>query len=324
MALRIPSAADLTYETPEEGPTLADIQDKMRAAMQPFVDSANTYEEHYEQEPAPVVTEDAGLAEISEPAPEASEDELLAASEGWRPKEEFQGDPEKWVDASTFLDRKPFFAKIREQNDAIKRLSAENAAIQELVQNLVQRDMQTATQELQTRRETILERQKQAFESGDYEGFKQTQQELAALTATPAAKTATPVPQPQPLPPPPAFYKTWEKENATWIEVPAARAIGDAAALAVMNDTSIKGTPEAKLKMALAEARKVVAKVYPQYFSNPRKSAPAAVSTGRQAAAPSNVTHNLSPEAMRVAVNMARAAKVPLNQFLANMAKGRK
>lgn len=323
MSLRTPSAADLTYEEPAEGPTVEDIQLKMRSAMQPFVDIANAPEDYIPYEPSAPAVDETDPAENADIQPEASEDEILAASEGWRPKEEFQGDPDKWVDASTFLDRKPFFAKIREQNDAIKRLSAENAAIQELVQNLVQRDVKNATQELHTQRENILERQKQAFESGDYEAFQQTQQELAQLTAPAAAKTATPEAK-NATPPPPAFYKTWEKENASWISVPAARAIGDAAALAVMNDTSIQGTPEAKLKMALAEARKVVSKVYPQYFSNPRKSAPAAVSTGRQAAAPTNVTHNLSPDAMRMAVNLARAAKVPLNQFLANMAKGRK
>ena len=298
----------------------------MRASMQPFVDAANTIPDDLDPvalEPdrvfeAPALTE--GEPEI---APEASEDEILAASEGWRPQDQFQGDPEKWVDASTFLDRKPFFAKIREQNDAIKRLSSENAAIQELVQNLVQRDLQNATQELNTQRETIMERQKQAFESGDYEEFKKTQQELASLTAAAPAKTSVKAPA-QEVSAAPAFYKAWEKENAAWITVPAARAIGDAVAVHIMNDESIKVSADEKLKLALSEAKKAVSKVYPQYFSNPRKSAPAAVSSGRQATAPSNVTHNLSPEAMRVAANMARAAKVPLNQFLANMAKGRK
>lgn len=301
----------------------------MRESMQPFVDAANSLPED-----ADTVQIETGRVEFNDPpidapieteapAPELSEDEILAASEGWRPKEEFQGDPEKWVDASTFLDRKPFFAKIRTQNEEIKRLAAENAAIQELVQNIVQRDMQNATQELQNQRESIMERQKQAFESGDYAEFQKTQQELASLTAAAPAKAPAKAPAAD-APPPPAFYKEWERENASWIGVPMARAIGDAVAVAIMNDESIKVSADAKLKMALAEAKKAVSKVYPQYFHNPRKTAPAAVSSGRQATAPSNVTHNLSPDALRVATNMARAAKVPLNQFLANMAKGRK
>jgi len=45
-----------------------------------------------------------------------------AMAEGWRPKEEYQGDPEKWVDAAEFLRRGELFSKIELQSKEIKQL----------------------------------------------------------------------------------------------------------------------------------------------------------------------------------------------------------
>lgn len=54
--------------------------------------------------------------------PKVSETEAQARSAGWRPKEEYQGDPEKWVDAGEFVRRGQLFDKINHQHREIREL----------------------------------------------------------------------------------------------------------------------------------------------------------------------------------------------------------
>lgn len=50
--------------------------------------------------------------EVKQTTPELTEVEKTAYEEGWRPKEEFSGETERWVPAKEFMDRKPLFQKI--------------------------------------------------------------------------------------------------------------------------------------------------------------------------------------------------------------------
>jgi len=43
----------------------------------------------------------------------------------WVPKEEFKGDPAKWVPAETFVDRQPFFEKIDQLKTSLKHVQTE-------------------------------------------------------------------------------------------------------------------------------------------------------------------------------------------------------
>lgn len=68
-------------------------------------------------------------------------EEVVAESRGWRPKEKYSGDPDKWVDAKTFLDRnsslqtevKQLRDRVAQQEEAyadrIKRVEAANERI---------------------------------------------------------------------------------------------------------------------------------------------------------------------------------------------------
>lgn len=54
-------------------------------------------------------------------APTPSVAEAEATRKGWRPKDKYEGDPEKWVDAETFLQRGERFASnLQKENAALK------------------------------------------------------------------------------------------------------------------------------------------------------------------------------------------------------------
>lgn len=58
--------------------------------------------------------------EVGEPQVTANEQE--ARSAGWVPKEEYQGDENKWVDADEFIRRGPLFEKINIQSRELKEV----------------------------------------------------------------------------------------------------------------------------------------------------------------------------------------------------------
>src|SRR3990172_4739307 len=48
--------------------------------------------------------------------------EASARAQGWKPKEEFTGDPALWVDAKEFVGRAPLFDKIKTQSKDLKEI----------------------------------------------------------------------------------------------------------------------------------------------------------------------------------------------------------
>lgn len=55
-----------------------------------------------------------------EAAPDPAE--VAAKAQGWKPKEEFTGDPALWVDAKEFVGRAPLFDKIKTQSKDLKEI----------------------------------------------------------------------------------------------------------------------------------------------------------------------------------------------------------
>ena len=83
--------------------------------------------EQINQEVEDAIEEELPLPEVEEveeeeplEAVEPSDEETVARAAGWRPKEEFDGDPNQWVDAGEFNRRAPLFEKINNQNKELQ------------------------------------------------------------------------------------------------------------------------------------------------------------------------------------------------------------
>jgi cytochrome c556 len=57
-----------------------------------------------------------------EQAPQRSDIETRALEMGWRPKEEFEGSEDDFIDAKEFVRRKPLFEKIEHQSKELKQI----------------------------------------------------------------------------------------------------------------------------------------------------------------------------------------------------------
>ena len=102
--------------------------------------------------------------------------EAEARKHGWRPKEEFKGDPARWTDAETFVKRAdevmPFLEKkTKAQQREIDDLKRTLKQFQAYVTKADQRAMERATAEIEARHA-------EAVETGDLDGAKRAVADL--------------------------------------------------------------------------------------------------------------------------------------------------
>lgn len=104
-----------------------------------------------------------GEAEESSLSPrETQELELKeqAGSLGWRPKDEFDGDPSDWVSAREFIARQSFFDKIKTQSSEIRSLRGDIQAMSQHFAQMRDVEYKRALADLKSER-------KEAIQAGD-------------------------------------------------------------------------------------------------------------------------------------------------------------
>ena len=209
---------------------------------------------------------------------------------GWRPLNEFRGDPAKWVDAAAFVARGEeqlpiLSANLRKSEAAVARLEATVRASQAeqsamAAQLAEARDavmdirglLSTAeTRSYQRAINDINARMDQAIEDGDKDAVKKARSDLAAVTtemekraekkADPDATKVPPAPQLKPD----ATAVAWinAEEQAWYRENPDAKGFADG-----LFDRMKKDPKTASLPMAdkLERIRETTAKKFPEYF----------------------------------------------------------
>jgi len=225
-----------------------------------------------------------------EERPETNDSEARARAQGWRPKEEYRGDPDRWVDADEFN---------RRGEEELPILRERNKRLAEQVTESTRREQALDAELAQMRRmnEIALIRQReqlagqfhaakrQAVELGDTDQFDQiAQQEYQALGQF-DNEVREVVQQPQPQAPQQSVYEQPETqqfvERNPWFEtnremhtmaVSVSQAIGNA-------------NPNLTLGEVLKQTEARVRTAYPEKFGTPsatnhRPSAPAVEGSG--------------------------------------------
>jgi hypothetical protein len=234
-----------------------------------------------------------------------SDVEVRARSQGWRPKEEFRGDPERWRPADEFLrNTEEYLPLLRKHTRTIEaKLEASTAKIDEMTQVLTafrdfasrgeQRAYERARAELQAKREV-------AVSHADTETFKAVDRELAELEKTVAPKAAVAPPPPATVarPETPPEITQWVEENP-WFN--SSRVLG--AVARELDAELMQSRPGLSLSERLSLVKTEVQRRFPDKFENPNReaatsvSAPSGNQTPRKAAKKSY--ENLPPEAKK-------------------------
>lgn len=121
------------------------------------------------------MTEEVTEAVIEESQTAPRDYEAEARASGWTDKDEFKGDPNRWVDAETFVNRaEELMPLLRKEN---KNLRSEMAEIKKMVKKLTlaeQNAYENAMADLKAKAES-------AVETGDVEAYKAVDKKMEAL-----------------------------------------------------------------------------------------------------------------------------------------------
>ena len=194
-----------------------------------------------------------------------------AREQGWRPKEEFDGDASKWVSAETFVAK-------GELIDRIESLGKKLKESEKTMKMLAEHHNKVKDTEFKRAVDFLKSQKKAAYESGDVDKIIELDDQLANVRETQKAQkqqeqiNVTPEAHPA--------FQSWVSENK-WYETNAEmRADADAFGEAYARNNQDKTPAE-----VLEYVTKKIKKAFSEEFTNPNRSRPSSVEggSGRQA-----------------------------------------
>lgn len=228
--------------------------------------------------------------------PKFTEIEQRAMEMGWRPQEEWDGDPNEFVDAKEYVGRKPLFDKIQTQSKALKET---NKALEAL------KNHYTRVKESEYKRalKTLQEQRASAIADGDGETFTRLDGEIKSIEAEAAEMAAvrnTPLVQEQPVEHP--AFVAWKNRNQWYATTEYMKSYADQVGARLAAQGMI---PEDVLK----EVEKAVRKEFPQKFTNPNKASAPDVdsSRGNTSKSTKSLEAELTPQERRVMETLIRS-----------------
>ena len=188
--------------------------------------------------------------------------EQKAIEMGWRPKSDFEGDEDDFIDATEFVRRKPLFEKIDHVGKELRETRKALKALQEHHTKVKEAEYQNALKQLRAEK-------KVALEEGDADRLIEIDEQIAEAKATEISQQAQ---QRQAAQAPHPNFVSWVQKN-TWYQSDAElRTVADqiGTAYAAKN-------PEIGPDDVLKYVEQRVRKLYPENFRNPNKERPSAV-----------------------------------------------
>lgn len=240
-------------------------------------------------------------SEVQPPSVEES-----ARKMGWRPFDEYSGDPEKWVDASIFVARAPLFEKIEEEKKARRR--AESA-----LRDFSNHYKNVATTEYTRALESLRAEKQSAMREGDTERALHISDQIDYLRSQPPVLPPDPVNTAQEAS---ELMSSWVSENSWYTSDPELRAEADTIGIAIATRYQGKKSPEEILKMTSDKVKKM----YPEKFDR-GISVPSVEAPGRPVRGDST-RFRLTSEQERTIDRMIKAgAPITREQYIADLKK---
>lgn len=155
---------------------------------------------------------------VEEPQSREEVMEQKARQQGWKPFEEWDGDPEEWVNPETFLVRGELYDKIKKQNKTINELNT-------VVDELKRHHQKVSEEEYKKAYEQLKDQKKKAMEREDFDQVLEIDEKLAE---TRAQEKAEPSESNQAQSSNPEFEEWRQKPENQWYDNnPVMRAAAD-------------------------------------------------------------------------------------------------
>lgn len=199
-----------------------------------------------------------GDGTLQENTPQYTEIEQRALEMGWRPKDDFSGNEEDFIDAKEFVRRQPLYDKIHKQSGDIKELRRAMEAFKTHFTTVQEAAYQKALRELKDQR-------KDALANGDGDRFEQLDEEIkSAQEQVAALKAAKETPIVQDTPTEHPEFSAWKTRNRWYDSTGYMRTFADDYGTRL----AAQGVPPNEV---LKQVEQAVRKEFPHKFSNPNK-----------------------------------------------------
>lgn len=233
-----------------------------------------------------------------------------AREQGWKPKEEFEGDASKWVSAETFVAKGELIDRIEQLGKKLKDSDKTIAMLKEHHAKVKETEFKKAV-------EFLKQQKKQAYESGDVDKILELDDKIAEVRETQKAQKqqdqVDETPESHPA------FQSWVSENKWYESDSEMRADADAFGEAYARNNTDK-TPQEVLEYV----SKKIKKAYPEKFTNPNRNKPTGVESGsgnRQGSSRDNFT--LTEEEAKVMNTFVRNGVMTKEEYLSEVKRMR-
>jgi len=209
----------------------------------------------------------------------ADDIEDKARKMGHVPKDKFKGDPDKWVDAKTFVERGENYIPILKSQ--IKRQQERMDQYQQTLKEFSEYHTKTAQREYERAYKDLKAQQLQAVANGDHDAFIEIDQQISDLTTEANETIAKAIPKVKDEPEQPQVHPDflpWKDENPWYGKDAEMSEYADSISLYVQ-----KKHPNASYGDVLDLIKERVKKEFPSKFINQKRSTAHAVETSQPA-----------------------------------------
>ena len=190
--------------------------------------------------------------------------EIDAREMGWRPKDEWEGDPEKWRDAKEFVERGELYGKIDTMGRELKETKKALRMLQEHHTKVRETEYKRAVEELKAL-------QKKHLEEGNSDGYIETTELLTDLRAEQKAREVVAEVTPKQQGVDPRFIE-WVSENSWYEKNQEMRDYAD-----IIGQGYAAKNPGINPELVLKYVTKEVKSRFKDSFQNPNREKPTAV-----------------------------------------------
>lgn len=209
-----------------------------------------------------------------------------AREQGWRPKEEYEGDPSKWVSAETFVAK-------GELIDRIESLGKKLKDSEKTINMLKEHHAKVKESEFKRAVDFLKSQKKAALEEGDVDKIIEIDDKIAQVRETQKAQKAQEaINTGTELHP---DFASWVSQNKWYEKNSEMRADADAFGEAYARNNPNK-TPQEVLEYVTTKIKKT----YKEEFENPNRSRPTGVEGGGTRQGGSRDSFTLTEEEARV------------------------
>lgn len=250
-------------------------------------------------------------AKEGEAKPQYTEIEQRALEMGWRPREEFDGIDDDFVDAKEFISRKPLYDKISQQSKQIKNVSKALDALKDHYTKVQVTEYERAMKDLRAqRREAFVQGDIDAVEKAE-EQIKQAEQQFNEIKESAESIKVDNEPVLNPV------FINWKNRNPWYESTGYMREYADE----VGRKLHTSGLEPSEV---LKEVEKAVRKEFPNKFRNPNKEDAPDVSSGRQASGtPKGAKYQLTEQERNIMNTLVRSKVMTEEQYIADLKKAK-